>query len=82
MNIQEEMTIFMLADMLKAAAEAGVRPTENFEKVARARVRMGLKPDQCPCAPKEEGRGCIGPKCLQEIQETGRCHCHTFERSK
>lgn len=80
MNTQEETVIFMLADMLRLAHEHGVAPTENTEKIARARVRMGIPITVCPCAAKDEDRGCISPKCLNEIVETGRCHCHAFQR--
>lgn len=72
--------IRMIADMLKAAAEDDVVPTENLEKVARARVNMNIPITVCPCAAKEKGRGCIGPKCFKEIEETGTCCCKAFKR--
>ena len=75
-----EEIIRMIADMLKAAAEDDVVPTENLEKVARARVNMKLPITVCPCASKDGDRGCIGPKCFKEIQETGTCCCKAFKR--
>lgn len=78
MNTQEEMTIFMLADMLKAAAEAGVEPTKNTEKIARARVKMGIPITVCPCASKDTDRGCISEKCFKQIKEEGTCCCRAF----
>ena len=80
MNTQEEMTIHMLADMMRAAKEAGVELTENTEKIARARVRMGLPITVCPCASSDTDRGCISPKCLKEINEANICHCSAFRR--
>ena len=79
MNTQEEMTVFMLAEMLKAAKEHGVKPTENAEKIARTRVRLCMPITVCPCASKDTDRGCIGPKCLKELRETGTCCCRAFE---
>ena len=78
MNTQEEMTIHMLADMMRAAKEAGVELTENTEKIARARVRMGLPITVCPCASSDTDRGCISPKCLKEINEVNTCHCNCY----
>lgn len=80
MNTQEETVIFMLADMLRLAHEHGVAPTENTEKIASARVRMGLPITVCPCAAKDEDRGCISPKCLAEINSEGLCHCRCFSK--
>lgn len=80
MNTQEETVIFMLADMLRLAHEHGVAPTENTEKVARARVRLGIPLSVCPCAAKDEDRGCISPKCLAEINSEGLCHCRCFRK--
>ena len=76
----ESKWIRMLADMIKLAKEAGVELTENTERIAKARIRMGIPITVCPCASKDTDRGCISPKCLQEIQETRRCHCNCYER--
>lgn len=75
-----EEIIRMVADMIRAGQEAGVVPTETLEKVARARVNMKLPITVCPCASKEKGRGCVGAKCLKEIEETGTCCCKAFKR--
>ena len=79
-KIYHQQHIRMVADMLKAGQEAGVVPTETLEKVARARVNMKLPITVCPCASKEKCRGCVGPKCLKEIEETGTCCCKAFRR--
>lgn len=78
MNTQEEMTIHMLADMMRAANDAGVDLTENTEKIARARVRMGIPITVCPCGTEDTDRGCISPKCLKEINDKNICHCCCF----
>lgn len=72
----------MLAEMLKRAEEAGVLPTENLAKIAKARVRMHLDITVCPCAAQDTDRGCISAKCLREIKETGCCHCTAFKRKE
>lgn len=48
----------------------------NFDKIANARIRMGLNWNQCPCG--GEGRGCISERCHQEIREQGHCHCNCY----
>lgn len=78
-NIYEEL-------MRKSAEKAGVEIDETtVAKVARARQLMGVDMQHCPCAVKDEGRGCVGPVCMQEMQngtpdKNGRkyCHCHCF----
>lgn len=76
----ESKWVRMLADMIKLAKEAGVELTENTERIARARIRMGIPITVCPCASKDGDRGCISEKCLKEIAEGGICHCNCFER--
>lgn len=70
----------MLAEMLNKAEEAGVEPTENLVKIAKARVRMHLDISQCPCAAQDTDRGCISAKCLREIEEEGICHCTAYRK--
>lgn len=70
----------MLEEMRKRAKELGVEPTENVEKIFKARKRMGLDISQCPCAKDDLDRGCISAKCLREILEEGMCHCTAFKR--
>lgn len=70
----------MMKKMLEKAEEAGVEPTENLEKIAKARVRMHLDITQCPCAAQDTDRGCISAKCLREIEEEGICHCTAYRK--
>lgn len=55
---------------------------EVLEKVNKARERLHLSSDQCPCAPKEAGRGCVGPVCMQEILTKGHCKCGAYKRKE
>lgn len=52
------------------------KKSEHFDKIANARIRMGLNWNQCPCG--GEGRGCISERCHQEIREQGHCHCNCY----
>lgn len=70
----------MIAEMKYRAAMVGVEPTENLEKIAKARIKMGIPITVCPCGSKDVDRGCISPKCLKEIHEKGQCHCCGFKR--
>lgn len=53
-----------------------------YAKVCAARKKLHLTDKQCPCAPKEEGRGCVGPVCLAEIYAHGRCKCGAYHLTK
>ena len=67
----------MIQDSLSELVE--VVP-EVLEKVQKVRKKLHLTSDQCPCAPKESGRGCVGPVCMQEVLEKGRCKCGAFKK--
>ena len=72
--------------MRSAAKEHGVEVDENvLPKVARARMLMNVDMEHCPCDRENEGRGCCGPVCLEELRngkpdKQGRiyCKCHCF----
>lgn len=66
--------------MIALAYQFNVDTTENLPKVARARERMGLDIDVCPCSANDLDRGCISTKCLKEIKEDGICHCGCFRK--
>lgn len=76
----DEQVAEMINEMTIRAALAGVEPTENIEKIAKARVRMHMDISVCPCSAKDTDRGCISSKCLREINEEGLCHCCCFRR--
>lgn len=54
--------------------------SEHFDKIANARLRMGLNWNQCPCGGEE--RGCISDLCHKEIAEQGHCHCNCYLRKE
>lgn len=60
--------------------ESNIEPVpEVLERVNRARQRLGIGADKCPCAVTETGRGCVGPVCMQEILSQGRCKCGAYK---
>lgn len=67
--------------MLEKCKTAGFEPTENFDKIVKAKERMGISL-KCPCCPKDkdDGRFCISELCAEEILKNGRCHCGCFKR--
>lgn len=76
-----------IEELMRAAAkEHGVEVDEvTLPKVARARMLMNVDMQHCPCDRENEGRGCCGPVCLEElrngkINKNGerRCHCNCF----
>ena len=75
MNLDEYMAL-----LNKIAKENNLELTDNAEKIARFRVRTQLPMDKCPCAPQAEGRGCIGPKCWEELNRDKICHCACFRK--
>ena len=63
--------------MLKVGELNGVEPTENFDKIVRAKELMKLGLD-CPCDKDNHARYCISDKCFNDIQKFGECHCHCW----
>lgn len=72
----------MIEEMKKRAEQAGVRCTEYLPRIAKAREKMKIDINTCPCAPDDKDRGCISAKCLREIKEQGHCHCNAYRRVK
>lgn len=68
--------------ILGRAEAKGVEVTQNLESIAKAKLRFFglLSWYRCPCAREDEDRRCISPKCLEEIQTEGTCHCNLFRR--
>lgn len=72
--------------MIEAAEKAGVLIDEKIvEKIAAFRDRCNVPMSKCPCDPDNEGRGCVGKVCLEEMKfgrpdKDGKCwcHCHCF----
>lgn len=68
--------------MKKIAEENNLSLTDNAYKIARFRARTQLPMDKCPCEQSASDRGCIGPKCWEEIKRDGKCLCNCFRRKQ
>ena len=67
----------MREQLLAKAKEYGLKPTEFFDRVLRAKQRLGLV-ESCPCDITNPNRYCISPLCLSDIEKEGRCHCQCW----
>lgn len=67
--------------MLKLAEENGFQPTENFEKIVKAKERFGIGL-MCPCDKNNPNRFCISEQCKKDVIEKGTCHCRCYEVKK
>ena len=64
----------ILEMMLENCKKAGYYPTENIEKIARAKRR------RCPCDGQNEKRYCISELCRSDIERDGICHCRCYQK--
>lgn len=71
-----------LEKMLKVCDKAGFQPTENVEKIARAKVIMFNETEwyRCPCDANNEQRSCISELCADDIKRDGICHCRCYKK--
>ena len=65
--------------LLAKAKEYGLKPTEFFDRVIRAKQRFGLV-ESCPCDITNPNRYCISPLCLADIERDGNCHCNAYRK--
>ena len=72
----------MFEQIKNMATQHNVELTENAQKVANARAMMNCFLDKCICNQKDEERFCISKKCMDEIKETGQCHCRCYRRKE
>lgn len=63
--------------MLELCKTAGFEPTENFNKIVKAKERFGIGL-QCPCDKDNPDRFCISYQCATDILKDGRCHCRCY----
>ena len=70
----------MMSRAKAIAIKNGVLLTDNAGKIVKARCMMNCDLDKCICEPNNPERGCISPKCMKEIIETGQCHCRMYRR--
>lgn len=68
-------------EMKRIATANNLVLTDNAVKIARFRARKGLEMSKCPCEQNALDRGCIGPKCWEEINRDGICLCQCFKRN-
>ena len=76
------MTI--LEKMLGNCESYGLKPTENIEKVAKAKSRMFGEEvwRRCPCDGENEKRYCVSELCRSDIERNGVCHCRCYAKAK
>ena len=67
----------MLKQEFEALAKYEVSQ-EVFEAINKLYMNCDL--DKCICEPNNPERGCISPKCMKEIMETGQCHCRMYRK--
>ncbi|MFV0625961.1 MAG: hypothetical protein ACK5N8_01245 [Alphaproteobacteria bacterium] len=74
----------ILEKMLKQCSEAGLFPTKNINKVARAKSIMFSKEEwkRCPCDASNSQRSCISEMCKNDIETKGVCHCNCYAKEK
>ena len=67
----------ILENMMQKCKAAGYTPTENIEKVARAKTKMFGEGEwqRCPCDSSNSARYCISELCRSDIERDGICHC-------
>ena len=62
------------------AKENDLELTDKAEAIARFRARADIPLSVCPCEQGATDRGCIGPKCWDEINKFGVCLCNCFKK--
>ena len=65
--------------VLNIASGKGLEPTEHFDKIVRAKERLGFDL-KCPCDPNNSERYCVGDLCMSDILEKGTCHCNCWRK--
>ena len=73
---------------IKEAMEAvcdvnGYVPTENLEKIAKAKERFFTEAgwQRCPCDKNNPLRFCISPLCRADIERDGCCRCKAYKKA-
>lgn len=65
-------------EMLSLCYSAGFEPTENIDKIVKAKERFGIGL-RCPCDRNNPERYCISRQCILDILEKGKCHCGCYK---
>ena len=73
----------ILEMMLENCKNACYYPTENIEKIARAKNMMFGDNEwrRCPCDGQNAERYCISELCRSDIERDGICHCHCYKKA-
>ena len=72
-----------ISDCMRLLADVnGYVPTENLERIARAKEKLFGEDNwvRCPCDRNNIERYCISPLCKKTIEETGTCHCNAYRK--
>jgi S1-C subfamily serine protease len=80
-TVQRAMLGVMISDITpEIAKENNLELSDKAEAIARFRARADIPLSVCPCEQGATGRGCIGPKCWDEINKFGVCLCNCFKK--
>ncbi len=73
----------ILEKMLQSCKEGGYEPTQNIEKIARAKTMMFGDEEwqRCPCDGQNPERYCGSVLCKTDIERDGICHCHCYKKT-
>ena len=78
-DTKDEGKTMIKAMLLRLAKAEGYKPTEYFDKIVKAKERMGLRTG-CPCDRGNPDRYCISPLCKSDIEKNGTCHCNCWRK--
>lgn len=67
-------------ELQRIARDNGLKLTNNAYNIAKFRARIDLPMNKCPCEQFATDRGCIGPKCWEEINKDEECLCRCFSK--
>lgn len=72
----------ILEKMMYNCTSHGFEPTENVEKIARAKKMMFGEEEwsRCPCDGHNDERFCLSDLCRSDIESNGICHCRCYKK--
>lgn len=82
-KVSDEDKAKVIEEIKKLAEENNFGLTYNVERIAAAKVRFfGVDNwKKCPCVNDGE-HSCISPKCREQIEKEGVCHCNLYKKEK
>ena len=82
-KLTEDEKAKVVEEIKKLAKENNFGLTDNAERIAGAKLRFFGIDDwkKCPCVNDGE-HACISPKCREQIENEGVCHCNLFKKNK